>query len=109
MNWIKFTFLDIVVLILISTFVFTSKDVLEIIIWIYTGILLVSKILYFFVGYLQKKAGNTEAPDWFYHLIYILSFVLLAYSQNYYLAASWAVIWILSTLSTLKKKSTAKS
>ena len=102
MAWIKDSVLDFAVLILIGVFAFTSNDVIQIILWVYTGILLLSKILYFFVGYLKTKAQKTSTPDWVYHIVYLLGIALFAYSTNYYLAGAWFLIWILSLIPTLK-------
>ncbi len=55
MAWLKDAYLDIVVLLLISLFVVYTNNVLEVILWVYTGLLLLSKILALFMPSLQKR------------------------------------------------------
>lgn len=111
MSWFKNALLDIISLIVIIAFTFTSNHVLLIIIWVYTGILLISKILYFFVDFLQTKAQKTDAPNWFYHLNYALSIAFLSYTGNYYITGAWILVWILSVMPSLgsSKKTSPKS
>lgn len=111
MNWIKNALLDIIALIIIVAFAITANEVLLIIIWVYTGILLIGKILYFFVDFLQTKAQKTDVPDWFYHINYAVSIAVLAFTGNYYITGSWVLIWILSIMPAIKnaRKKTSKS
>ena len=104
MNWIKDAFLDVAVLLVILVLSYFKYPALEIILWVYTGLLLLSKILAFFVGFLQSKVKNTTVPEWFYHMIYLSSTGVLLYVKLYYLGAAWLLIWILSTISSCKSK-----
>lgn len=103
MSWIKDALLDVLSLILIIIFSFTQNSTLEIIIWVYTGFLILSKVLYLSIGFLKKKADKTMVPNWFYHIIYFSSIVILVFAMNYYLASTWAIIWILSIIPLFKK------
>lgn len=104
MNWVKEALLDVLSVFLIITFAFTAHDVLYVIIWVYTGILLLSKILFFFVDFLQIRAKKTSVPDWFYHLVYVLIIITLVYSKSYYLTGAWTLIWVLSAIQNPNKK-----
>ncbi|MBO6524299.1 MAG: hypothetical protein JJ971_10770 [Balneolaceae bacterium] len=111
MNWVKEALLDILSLIVILVFAFTALDTLYVVIWVYTGFLLISKILVFFVDFLQFKAKKTSVPDWFYHSIYALAIGVLFYSKSYYLTGAWVLVWILSAIQNpnKRKKSVSKS
>ena len=111
MKWVKEALLDILSVFAIIAFAFTSNDTLYVAIWVYTGILLLSKVLFFFVNFLQFKAKKTSVPDWFYHIVYVIAIIILAYSKSYYLTGTWALIWILSIIQNpnKKKKSSVKS
>lgn len=104
MTWLKDAYLDIVVLLIVALLAFYGNAVLEVILWVYTVLLLLSKVLAFFMPSLQRKANATQAPDLFYHIIYAASVALLVYSTNYYLATAWGVIWITSVISLLSEK-----
>ena len=96
MSWLKDSILDLVFMgVIISTLFFPSNTSF-IIVWVYTGLLLLSKILALFMPSLQNRASKTSTPNWVYHLIYAVSFLALLFIQKWYLAGSWAIIWILS-------------
>lgn len=96
MSWLKDSVLDVIFMgVIISTLFFPSNTAF-IIIWVYTCLLLTSKILALFMPFLQKKAANTNTPNWIYHLIYAVSVGSLLYIQKWYLAGAWALVWILS-------------
>lgn len=107
MNWVKDAVLDILILGVIIAYSITDNTVLQKILWVYTALLLVGKILYFSVGFLKQKASKTTVPTWFYHAIYILSIILLIFIQDYYLSFGWVIIWVLSTIPLLKKPTQA--
>lgn len=96
--WIKDTLVDLISLTLVVIYSITQNNVIEIVLWIYTALLLIGKILYFTFPYLKKKAQNSRVPDSFYHLIYFITVIALIFSTNFYLTAVWAIIWILSSL-----------
>lgn len=104
MKWIKDALLDVLIFGVIIAYLFTSNTTIEIVLWVYTSFLLVGKILYFFIDFLQTKATKTNVPDWFYHCVYLLSIILLILSKNYYLTAAWFIIWGLSIIPIVTKK-----
>lgn len=108
-TWIKDALLDLIVLVVIAVYTYYQNSILEIIIWGYTSLILISKILFFFVGFLRTKANTTTTtvPDLFYHILYAASVTLLAISANYYLTGAWLMVWGLSLYASIsaKKKS----
>lgn len=99
MGWIKDAYLDVIVLLFILVFAMYENTVLEVVLWVYTSLLLLSKVLALFMPALQKKANNTTAPPLFYNVIYAITVAILIYSGNYYLGGAWGVIWIVSVFS----------
>lgn len=102
MKWLKDAYLDVVVLLIIITYVVYPNDVLNIILWVYTVLLLISKLLTFVMPTLNSKANKTSAPPLFYHIIYGLTVGILFYAENNYLGGAWIVIWVISVISFLK-------
>jgi hypothetical protein len=109
MKWIKDSILDLVFLIVILSTLFFPSNTSFIIIWVYTGLLIVSKLLALFMPALQKRASKTSTPNWVYHLIYATSFGALLYIQKWYLATAWAVIWIISVILLSMQAKNSKS
>ena len=104
MAWLKDAYLDIIVLLVVAIFAFYGHTVLEVILWVYTALLLLSRIFTFFMPSLQRKANSTEAPTLFYHIVYAATVALMIYSAHFYLGGAWGIIWIISTVSSLSKK-----
>lgn len=106
MKWLKDAYLDVVILLFIVLFAVYTTNVLEVILWVYTSLLLLSKVLAFFMPSLQRKANKTSAPPLFYHVIYALTVAIFFYIAKYYLAGAWLIIWIVSVISFsyVKKK-----
>jgi hypothetical protein len=108
MKWLKDAYLDIVVLLIIASYAVYPNDVLSIILWVYTALLLISKLLTFVMPTLNSKANKTSAPSLFYHIIYGLTVGILFYAENFYLGGAWIVIWVVSVIS-FQKTSKSKS
>ncbi|HAW81550.1 MAG TPA: hypothetical protein DCX27_18730 [Balneola sp.] len=103
MNWFKDSILDLVFMgVIISTLFFPSNTSF-IILWVYTGLLLLSKVLALFMPSLQKRASKTSTPNWVYHIISAVSLQTLLFIQKWYLAGSWAIIWLLSIVLLTKQ------
>lgn len=100
MGWLKDVYLDFVVLLIIVVFAIYEGSILHVVLWVYTSLLLLSKILAFFMPSLRKKADNTSAPQFIYHGIYGLTVGILIYTGYYYLAGTWAIIWLVSFINT---------
>jgi hypothetical protein len=104
MAWLKDAYLDILVLLFICIFAFYTNSIIEVVLWVYTGLLLLSKLLVFFMPSLNRKANQTEAPPLFYHIVYALTIGIFIYIAKYYLAGAWLAIWIASLVSSSSKK-----
>ncbi|MAL16290.1 MAG: hypothetical protein CL670_11075 [Balneola sp.] len=104
MAWLKDAYLDLVVLVFICVFAFYTNNIIEVILWVYTGLLLLSKVLVFFMPSLNRKANQSEAPPLFYHIVYALTVAIFIYIAKYYLAGAWLVIWIESMFSSSSTK-----
>lgn len=104
MGWIKDAYLDVIIVLFFILFVVYPNNILEVVLWVYTALLLLSKILALFMPSLQRKANKTEAPPLFYHIIYAITVGLLFYSQSYYLGSAWCVIWLVSVISMKSQK-----
>lgn len=104
MNWIKDTYLDFLVLLVILVFGFYTNEILKVVIWVYTILLVIGKVIAIFMPSLQRKADQSGAPPYIYHLIYGISVCVLLYIGEYYLGAAWFVIWGLSFFSSYKSK-----
>jgi len=106
MKFIQQAFVDIIATIVIVSSVFLSNNILLIIIWVYTALLLVGKISAVALPSLQKRAEKAAdtVPDWFYHLTYLICSVSFAVTSEWYLMACWVLIWVLSTISYIRGK-----
>jgi hypothetical protein len=104
MAWLKDAYLDIIVLVFICVFAFYTNNIIEVILWVYTGLLLLSKVLVFFMPSLNRKANQSEAPPLFYHIVYALTVAIFIYIAKYYLAGAWLIIWIASMFSSSSTK-----
>lgn len=106
MNWIKEVIVDIAVTIFIIAAVMLSDPWMKYVIWVYTGIMLLTKTLVLtndnFMQLVSKSKNN--APEWFAHLLYAINTIVLFYFGWWYAAAGWAAIWLFSFLSQRKIK-----
>jgi phosphatidylglycerophosphate synthase len=109
MKWLKDSILDVLFLGVIISTLFYPSNTSFIIIWVYTGLLLLSKVFALFMPQLQKRASKTSTPNWVYHLIYAVSSGALLYAQKWYLAALWMIIWILSIILLSKQTKSSES
>ncbi|MFN1833828.1 hypothetical protein AB2B38_001095 [Balneola sp. MJW-20] len=97
MSNLKNLAVDLIALISVIILYYSGNEILNIVIWVYSVLLLIGKISALFMPYLQQKAKKTEAPEWVYHLIYAATTGVLIYGAFYYLSLIWIVVWILST------------
>ncbi len=106
MAWLKDVYLDFIVLLVIAVFAIYEGNILHVILWVYTCLLLLSKILALFMPSLRRKAEKTNAPAYIYHSIYGITVAILAYTGYYFLAGTWAIIWLVSFVNspTVRKK-----
>lgn len=98
MKRLKDIYLDIVVLVLVFLFAAKAYHWLAILLWIYTSLLLLSKVLALFMPALSKKT-KSDIPVFIYHIIYLLIvFTFVFGAHYYYFAAAWFVIWVSSSI-----------
>jgi len=104
MSWLKDVIVDIAATIVIIATVLTGNSIFGGIVWGYTGILLLAKLIPLLgdgFQYMMKKS-KTDAPEWFSHLLYAANTGFLLYFQWWYAGAGWGVIWLLSYLTQRK-------
>lgn len=106
MNWIKDAVLDVIILLFIVVFAYTYNNILEVVLWVYTGLLLLSKILALFMPSLQRRASKTQVPPLFYHIIYALTVGVFIYIEHYYFTGAWLLVWLLSVWNERSSSST---
>ncbi len=104
MSWLKDVIVDIAATILIIATVLTSNSILSGILWGYTGLMLVVKIVAYSADSFSTIANKakTEAPEWFSHLLYAINTIVLLSFQWWYAGVGWAIIWGLSYLTQRK-------
>lgn len=106
MNWLKDTIVDIAVTVFIVVAVLLTDPWMKWVIWIYTGIMLLTKVIVVMGDnflMLVKKAKN-DVPNWVPHLLYAINTGALAYIHWWYAAGAWALIWIFSIIADQKIK-----
>lgn len=100
MSWLKDVIVDIAATVLIITAVLTSNTIIGGIVWGYTVLLLFVKLLVLFGDSFRNmmNKANTEAPEWFTHLLYAINSAVLLSFQWWSAGACWMVIWLASYL-----------
>lgn len=104
MQWLKDVLVDIIVTLFIIVAIILDISWMHWIIVGYTVIMLLAKVVVLAGdSSLQLiRKTQTEAPDWFPHLLYAINTGILIYGRWWYAAAGWLVIWILSYLAQSK-------
>ena len=103
MSWIKNAIVDIGITILIAAMVLTNLNWIYWVLVIYTGFMVLIKVVGLIGPAIKSKVTDDTPPNWFYHLLYALNVALLAMGQHVYLLAGWAVIWLLSIVYQRKR------
>ena len=100
MNWIKNVLIDLAVTLLVVLTVAADQKWAWYILVIYTPLMLILKI-----GALAgrgalagMKVQSSQGPTWIYHVLYAANVILLSVGREWWLAAGWLAIWILSYL-----------
>ncbi len=107
MSWIKNVVVDLAVTLLIALVAAFGLYWAEVVVWIYTPLMLALKVFALFAGRLtalSKGRGAAEPPPWFFHVLYALNVVLLLIGARWLLAAGWAVIWALSAVQEARQR-----
>ena len=98
MGWIKNAIVDFAVTIAILILAFSKLNALYWVLVIYTGFMLLVKIVGLLGPAVKTKTGLDTPPDWVYHVLYAVNVGLLLYASFWYLAGGWAAIWVLSII-----------
>lgn len=104
MSWLKDVIVDIAVSIFIVSAVLLQDPWMRYVIWAYTGLMLIAKLVVLTgdsFSQIAKKA-RSDAPDWFSHLLYAVNTIALFVGQWWYAAVAWALIWLFSYLAQRK-------
>lgn len=106
MSWLKEVIVDIAVSVFIVASALYGLLWMQWIVWIYTGIMLLTKgIVLMGDNVLQLMSKTrTNAPEWFSHLLYAINTGVLFYIGWWYAATGWALIWLFSFLAQRRLK-----
>ncbi len=96
MSWLKNVVVDIAVTVLVFVTALTSLEWTYWLLAVYTGFMLIIKIIGLIGPAVKSKATPDTPPDWFYHFLYGVNVLVLAYCECWMLVAGWALIWVLS-------------
>lgn len=106
MSWLKHVIVDLAITAVIVFYALQGPEWAWWVLVIYTPLLIVLKLLAMssgVAGAVKAKGGN-EPPDWFFHVIYAVSVLLLLQANDYILATGWAVIWVLSAVGLARSR-----
>ena len=113
MKWLQTAFIDIAISLVIVLWVFNIlPEWTQWIVYIYTPLIAVLKILAFATGLdkVKSKTSGNEPPALFYHLLFAVNVAALLYDHfvNLHLipgimAGIWVITWVLSVLSERRK------
>ncbi len=109
MPWIKHVLIDLAVTLLIVLGALLDLNWVRWILYVYTPLMLALKLLAVGSGsFLQQKTGSRDQPpDWFFHLLYAVSFGTLLFVGWWTLGGLWAAVWLLSAYGALRKRNGA--
>lgn len=95
MQWLRQIIVDLLAIVVIALAVFYDADILTYVVYIYTCLMVVARTFALFSENFRSitKKNVSEAPLWVYHVIYLLSVLILAIGQWYVTAAGWIYIW----------------
>ena len=101
MNWLKNAFLDVAVTIMIGLATFGQMEWARWIVTVYTPLMLLLKLLAYRGARTPSKIKPTDAgvPTVVYHVLYAANVLISAADRWWWVAACWAVIWVLSAVS----------
>lgn len=100
--WVSNILVDLFVTVIIAAAVILEYQWLIYIIVVYTGIILIARVLMLFSSQLQAitAKNRSAAPDWIYHLLYGLNVLLPVIFGWYILGLSWLAIWGISSFNS---------
>jgi hypothetical protein len=100
MSYLRHAFVDIAALVLILVGALTRAEWAWWTIAVYTGLLVVLKIVGFLGRSLvrQTRTAADGPPALFYHALYAVSTIAMVVTGWWIIAAGWLTIWVLSYL-----------
>lgn len=96
MQWLKHITVDLIATLVIAIVVFFDATVvLEYVLYIYTALMVLARLFTLFNQNFRSitKRKTKSAPNWMYHVLYLLNVAFLAYGMYYITAAGWVFIW----------------
>lgn len=104
MNWIKQVIVDIGAFIVIVLAVVTDNIYLAYVVYLYTILMAIARLLSLLSGNLRSISikGSATVPVWFYHSIYTATLLLLLVYDWYITSAGWMFIWIAAIIAYKK-------
>lgn len=97
MSWLKNAIVDVLATLVIIGMVLWGWQWAEVVVWVYTPLMLLVRIIALFAGSLmQVGSGEDLPPRWFLHLLYAVNVIVLAVGAAWLLAVGWLLIWGLS-------------
>ncbi len=102
MGWVRHVVIDIAAVAVIALATFGGHPWAKWVVWIYTPLMLLLKLAAMSADVAPKQG---DVPDWFYHVTYAVSVVILLYHFWYWEAAGWIAIWLLSVVAASRGRS----
>jgi len=102
--WLKDVILDLVVAACVVALALFGTDWAYWVLVVYTPFMVLLKAVAAFGPAMAKgkKKAASGPPAWFFHVLYAASFGLLAYAGQWWIAAGWLGIWVLSAVAERK-------
>jgi len=102
---IKSIAIDLISVCLVAGAVFTEPVYLNIAVYIYTGLMVLARLVTLISSNFQQIAGKkkNDGPTWVYHLVYFFNTALLLYGGWWITSAGWGFIWIAAAISNKNK------
>lgn len=96
--WIKHVILELAVTLMIALATIPDLVWARWIVMIYTGLMLVLKIVALIGGRLLQsvRQPGADVPEWFWHANYAANVLLLALDEWWWMVGAWVAIWIVS-------------
>lgn len=96
MQWLKHITVDLIATLIIAIVVFfETTTVLEYVLFVYTGLMVLARLFTLFNQNFRSitQRKTKSAPNWMYHILYLLNVAFLAYGMYFITAAGWVFIW----------------
>lgn len=101
MGWLKHIVIDLLITVCVVLATFGGQSWAAWVVWIYTPAMVLLKL-----GALGAKLPRPKdgPPDWVFHVIYAVNLVMLLWHRWIWVAAGWALIWILSVAAVARER-----